>query len=132
MKVLIIEDEPQAADRLETLVEEIKPGVVVLGKLDSVSKSVQWLHENQKPDLILMDIQLADGMSFSIFDQVDVLSPVIFTTAYNEYALKAFKVNSIDYILKPVDKNELNTALTKFKGMTKNVPETKALLDNIG
>jgi DNA-binding LytR/AlgR family response regulator len=132
MNVLIIEDEPQAAQRLETLMTELEPGVQVLGKIDSVSRSVEWISTNPPPDLILMDIQLADGISFSIFEQCDVRSPVIFTTAYDEYALKAFKVNSIDYILKPVDKDELGKALVKFRGIVKSVPETKLLLDNIG
>lgn len=132
MNVLIIEDEPQAAQRLETLMTELEPGVHVLGKIDSVSSSVEWISNNPSPDLILMDIQLADGISFSIFEQCDVRSPVIFTTAYDAYALKAFKVNSIDYILKPVDKDELANALVKFRDIVRNVPETKLLLDNIG
>lgn len=132
MNVLIIEDEPQAARRLETLMKELVPGVTILDKIDSVNRSVGWIKNNKTPDLILMDIQLADGISFTIFEQCEVRSPVIFTTAFDEYALKAFKVNSIDYILKPVDKDELGAALTKFNGMTKNLPETKAMLDSIG
>ena len=132
MNVLIIEDEPQAAKRLETLMKELEPGVRVLDKIDSVTKSVEWISNNPAPDLILMDIQLADGISFTIFEQCEVKSPVIFTTAYDAYALKAFKVNSIDYILKPVDKDELGKALVKFRGIVKNVPETRILLDNIG
>ena len=131
MKVLIIEDEPQAAQRLENLVKSLDPGAEVLNKIDSVKRSVQWL-STHTPDLIFMDIQLADGISFQIFEQCTVKSPVIFTTAYDAYALKAFKVNSIDYILKPVDKDELKAALVKFKSLVKQEPETKALLDNIG
>ena len=100
MNVLIIEDEPQAAQRLETLMKKIVPSVVVLAKIDTISKSVEWIKSHPAPDLILMDIQLADGIGFQIFEQCEVKSPVIFTTAYDEYALKAFKVNSIDYILK--------------------------------
>ena len=119
MKILLIEDEPQAAQRLEKLVMTIIPGVVVLAKLDTVKNSVLWLRANPAPDLILMDIQLADGISFSIFDQCEVKSPVIFTTAYDEYALKAFKVNSIDYILKPVDEEELRAALRKYESLTR-------------
>ena len=119
MKILLIEDEPQAAQRLEKLVLTIIPGVVVLAKLDTVKNSVLWLRANPAPDLILMDIQLADGISFSIFDQCEVKSPVIFTTAYDEYALKAFKVNSIDYILKPVDEEELRAALRKYESLTR-------------
>src|SRR5689334_15486671 len=99
MNVLIIEDEPLAADRLERLVREIQPEVTVLSKIDSVKQAVEWITAHSAPDLILMDIQLADGLSFKIFEGCQVKSPVIFTTAYDEYALKAFKVNSIDYIL---------------------------------
>lgn len=133
MKILLIEDEPQAAQRLEKLVMTIIPGVVVLAKLDTVKNSVLWLRANPAPDLILMDIQLADGISFSIFDQCEVKSPVIFTTAYDEYALKAFKVNSIDYILKPVDEGELRTAIKKFEslsGSKNSVPDK--MLESIG
>ena len=107
MKILIIEDEPQAADRLHSLIQQIEPDAEVIAKLDSVKRSVEWLKSNVPVDLIFMDIQLADGLSFEIFDQIEIKSPIIFTTAYNEYALKAFKVNSIDYILKPVDKEEV-------------------------
>jgi DNA-binding LytR/AlgR family response regulator len=114
MRVLIIEDEPQAAKRIEKLITDLVPSATILDKLDSVKKSVQWFKSNPKPDLALMDIQLADGLSFQIFEQVEVACPVIFTTAYDEYALKAFKVNSIDYILKPVDKDDLQSALTKL------------------
>ncbi len=117
MKILLIEDEPQAAQRLEKLVKTIVPAAIVLAKIDTVKNSVQWLRSNPAPDLILMDIQLADGISFSIFDQCEVKSPVIFTTAYDEYALKAFKVNSIDYILKPVDETELRAAIQKFESL---------------
>jgi DNA-binding LytR/AlgR family response regulator len=131
MKVLIIEDEPQAAQRIEKLVKVIVPSALILGKLDSVKNSVNWLKTNPSPDLILMDIQLADGISFSIFDQCTVKSPVIFTTAYDEYALKAFKVNSIDYILKPVDEDELRAALNKFQTLTTGNQPDK-MLESIG
>lgn len=129
MNVLLIEDEPQAAQRLEKLIKAIVPGVVVVAKIDTVKNSVDWLKSNSAPDLILMDIQLADGISFSIFDQCEVKSPVIFTTAYDEYALKAFKVNSIDYILKPIDEAELRTAIQKFESLTgsKNLAPDKML-----
>jgi|SRR5688572_26186348 len=131
MKVLIIEDEPLAAQRLETLVRGLEPGVAILDKIDSVKRAVQWIKSNPAPDLILMDIQLADGISFQIFDECEIKSPVIFTTAYDAYALKAFKVNSIDYILKPVDKDELQSALTKFKNLSGNASGTKVVLENI-
>src|SRR5687768_2422817 len=130
-RVLIIEDEPQAIKRLEALLSDLLPGVAILAKLDSVKGSVQWLRENAPPDLIFMDIQLADGISFQIFEQCDVRSPVIFTTAYDAYALKAFKVNSIDYILKPVDQGELSAALAKFKNLTGNESGMRAMLGNI-
>lgn len=132
MNVLIVEDEPLAAQRLETLIGEILPAGKVICKIDSVKKSVQWLQKNSAPDLILMDIQLADGLSFQIFDQVEVKSPVIFTTAYDEYALKAFKVNSIDYILKPVDKFEFSQALRKLEGFkSSQQPSQDDLMKNI-
>jgi DNA-binding LytR/AlgR family response regulator len=127
MKVLIVEDEALAATRLEKLVLELEPTAKVLARLDSVNQTVNWLKSNPLPDLILLDIQLADGISFQIFDEVKVLCPIIFTTAYNEYALKAFKVNSIDYILKPIDKDELKVALEKFKRLTKPVPQSNLM-----
>jgi DNA-binding LytR/AlgR family response regulator len=117
MKILIIEDEPHAARRLETLVRELVPDVEIVAHIDTVKNAVRYFSGNPAPDLTLMDIQLSDGISFDIFRQCEVSSPVIFTTAYDEYALKAFKVNSIDYILKPIDKDELRAALDKFKLM---------------
>jgi DNA-binding LytR/AlgR family response regulator len=132
MNVLIIEDEPHAARRMESLIGELEPAAIVVAKIDSVKKSVEWIASNPSPDLILMDIQLADGISFSIFEQCEVKSPVIFTTAYDAYALKAFKVNSIDYILKPVDKEELFQALAKFKKLSGDATHARVLLNNIG
>jgi DNA-binding LytR/AlgR family response regulator len=132
MRIVIIEDEPHAAQRLSGLVLELIPEAVILAKIDSVKKSVQWFKENKMPDIIFMDIQLADGLSFQIFEQCEVKSPVIFTTAYEEYALKAFKVNSIDYILKPVDKDELQASLKKLSNLSSNESGTAKLLNNIG
>lgn len=132
MKVLIIEDEPQAAKRMESLINTLEPQAEILDKIDSVKKAVQWIQTNPTPDLIFMDIQLADGISFQIFDQCEVKSPVIFTTAYDAYALKAFKVNSIDYILKPIDKEEMAAALKKFHSVNRTSQESKHVLDNIG
>lgn len=132
MKILIIEDEAQAAQRLEKLVTELIPDARILAKIDTVKKAVNWFNSNAAPDLVLMDIQLADDISFSIFELCEVRSPVIFTTAYDEYALQAFKVNSIDYILKPVDRDELNKALRKFYQLTGNESGTKDMLSNIG
>jgi DNA-binding LytR/AlgR family response regulator len=131
MKILIIEDELQAAQRLETLVQELVPGSEIVGKIDTVKKAVQWFKTNESPDLVLMDIQLADGISFQIFEQSEVKAPVIFTTAFDAYALKAFKVNSIDYILKPVDKDELRAAMQKLEARVQSATGTKQLLDNI-
>jgi DNA-binding LytR/AlgR family response regulator len=123
MKVLIIEDEPQAAERLISLVQNLQTDIEICDSLDSVKRAVEWLSKNQAVDLIFMDIQLADGLSFDIFEKVEVTAPVIFTTAYNEYALKAFKVNSIDYILKPIDKDELAAAFKKYQSLTKKYKE---------
>ena len=132
MKILIIEDEPQAAQRLENIVKELVPNATILARIDTVKKAVKWFSENASPDLVLMDIQLADGISFQIFDQHPISAPVIFTTAYDAYALKAFKVNSVDYILKPVDKQELDAALKKLTHLRKNESETQQLMENIG
>jgi DNA-binding LytR/AlgR family response regulator len=131
MKVLIIEDEPQAVERLAILVKGLQPDVQICATLDSVKRSVEWILKNPAVDLIFMDIQLADGLSFEIFDKVEVKAPVIFTTAYNEYALKAFKVNSIDYILKPVDKGELEAAFRKYQTLTRQPPSDK-MMESIG
>jgi len=131
MNVLIIEDEPLAVQRLEALVVDIQPDAVILARIDSVKKSVQWFKSNPTPDLVLMDIQLADGVSFQIFEQCEVKSPVIFTTAYDEYALKAFKVNSIDYILKPVDKTDLANGLRKLESLKGTQPSQQQLMQNI-
>jgi len=131
MRVLIIEDEPQAAARLTSLVQELQPSWSIVATLDSVKRSVVWLKQNAC-DLILMDIQLADGLSFEVFDQVEVKTPVIFTTAYNEYALKAFKVNSIDYLLKPIDKDELVMALKKYSSLTGKLPVQDKMIESIG
>ena len=116
MKVLIIEDEELAAERLEKVLHEIEPGITVLAKLGSIKDSVKWLMQNSA-DLIFLDIQLSDGISFSIFDQVSVQTPVIFTTAYDKYAIKAFQLNSVSYLLKPIRKKELAESLQKYKSL---------------
>jgi DNA-binding LytR/AlgR family response regulator len=115
MKILILEDEPLAAKRLESLMKSVEPTVEILAKLESVRSAVKWFNEHPQPDLILMDIQLADGLSFELFQQVDIIAPIIFTTAYDEYAIRAFKVNSVDYLLKPIEQDELEAAVDKFK-----------------
>lgn len=113
MKVLLIEDETLAAERLQQLLTGIDPAVELVGHLKSIATSVAWLNEHAHPDLILADIRLLDGLCFEIFQQVPVRAPVIFTTAYDQYAIKAFEVNSIDYLLKPVQEDKLRKALGK-------------------
>lgn len=132
MKVVLIEDEPLAAERLEKLIRQIRPTVEVIANADSVKKSVEWFKKSIPVDLVFMDIQLADGLSFEIFDQVQINAPVIFTTAYNEYALKAFKVNSIDYILKPVDGDELAASFKKFESLNPQVQSHDKMVESIG
>jgi two-component system, LytTR family, response regulator LytT len=117
MKILIVEDEDLAVKKIQKTLSAVDSEVVVTGITDSIKSTVEWLQQHPQPDLILMDIELADGQSFEIFNLVDVKSPVVFTTSYDEYALKAFKVNSIDYLLKPVQKDELQAALNKYKKM---------------
>ncbi|WP_256006744.1 LytR/AlgR family response regulator transcription factor [Pedobacter deserti] len=133
MNVLIVEDEELASKKLIKTLLAVEPGAEVLTTTDSVESTVDWLRQNPAPDLILMDIELTDGQSFEIFNQYDVQSTVIFTTSYDEHALRAFKVNSIDYLLKPVQKDELAAALAKFRkfsaqGMTADVVNFERLI----
>lgn len=113
MNIIIIEDEKPAARLLQRKVEKL--GMQVNTLLHSVEESVEWFNSNAHPDLIFLDIQLSDGLSFEIFESIDIKSAVIFTTAYDEYALRAFKLNSIDYLLKPIDEEDLAIAISKFK-----------------
>lgn len=115
IRTLIIEDEAPAAKRLELLLNEIDLSIQIIGYLDSVSSAVEWFKANPHPDLLMLDIQLADGISFDIFKQVNIDSFIIFTTAYDEYAIKAFQLNSLDYLLKPIDKNKLTLSIEKYK-----------------
>ena len=115
MKVLIIDDENLVAKSLQRLLKQTDPSIEVVAILDSVTSSVQWLKKNPHPDLLFVDIQLSDGVSFEIFNKVEVNKPIIFTTAYDEYAIRAFKVNSVDYLLKPVDEEYLKRALNKYQ-----------------
>lgn len=115
MNCLIIEDEKVAAERLSEFIKKYDPSIEITDIIQSVKNAVKWFNSNKAPDLIFMDIQLADGLSFEIFEQTIVKTPVVFTTAYDEYALKAFKVNSIDYLLKPIVHSELKNAIDKFK-----------------
>ena len=124
MKVLIIEDEQDVARRLIRLIGEVAPDFEIQGITDSVEDTVKWLRSNPAPDLLFMDIHLADGISFEIFKQVEIQSPVIFTTAYDNYAIQAFKVNSIDYLLKPINKLELEKAISKFRARARKVTPT--------
>jgi DNA-binding LytR/AlgR family response regulator len=131
MKVIVIEDEPQAAARMISLLKEIEPDWQVVHTFDSVKRSVAFFNNSPVCDLIFMDIQLADGLSFEIFEKARVYAPVIFTTAFNEYALKAFKVNSIDYLLKPVDKEELRAALNKYRNLTLRETTPDKIMESI-
>jgi len=115
MTVLILEDETLAAEKIENYLLEIDPRIVIVAKLKSIEAAVEWFSSNEHPDLILSDIRLLDGLSFEIFQKVRVQAPVIFTTAYDQYALRAFEVNSIDYLLKPVDIEKLKVSLEKYK-----------------
>jgi two-component system, LytTR family, response regulator LytT len=117
MKILIVEDEDLAVKKLQKTLAAVNPSAKVVGTTDSIKSTVEWLQQNDQPDLILMDIELADGQSFEIFNLTEVNSPVIFTTSYDEFALKAFKVNSVDYLLKPIQKEDLQAALEKFQKM---------------
>ncbi len=119
MRVLIVEDETAAYENLAEILLLLDPGIVVAGNTESVKQTLRWLKSNPLPDLILMDIHLSDGSAFSIFDSLLVEIPIIFITAYDEYAIEAFKVNSIDYLLKPVKMLDLKRALDKFRKWTK-------------
>lgn len=115
MKVLIVEDELPAARQLHKLLDQFRPQTEILDVLDSIETTVDWFSNSPSPDLIFMDIQLADGLSFDIFKQVKITAPVIFTTAFDQYTLKAFKVNSVDYLLKPIEPEELQAAIVKYE-----------------
>lgn len=120
MNILIVEDEDLAVKKLKKILLAVEDSANVVGITDSIKSTVEWLHSNPQPDLILMDIELADGQSFEVFNLTEVNSPVIFTTSYDEFAIKAFKVNSLDYLLKPVQKEELQSALLKYKKLKGN------------
>ncbi|WP_224995753.1 LytTR family DNA-binding domain-containing protein [Cesiribacter sp. SM1] len=131
MNLVIVEDESIAARRIQKMVQALEPGSNVLAVLDSVAGVVKWLQQHPAPDLLLLDIELVDGQSFEIFTQVEVTCPVIFTTAYDEYAIRAFKVNSIDYLLKPIQEKELQQSLQKFRNLKKVFAGTEPVLVNI-
>jgi DNA-binding LytR/AlgR family response regulator len=117
MQILIVEDEDLAVKKITKTLHEVNASAEIVGVTDSIDSTASWLQNNVTPDLILMDIELSDGQSFEIFSRIQVKSPVIFTTSYDEYALKAFKVNSIDYLLKPIQKEDLRAALNKYEQM---------------
>lgn len=128
VKSVVIEDEKPAARRLQRMLEKLD--VQVLITLHTVEEAINWFSSNPVPDIIFLDIQLSDGLSFGIFEAVDITSPIIFTTAYDEYALKAFKLNSVDYLLKPIDDEELEAAVTKFRNrrsFEKDLPDLHLL-----
>jgi two-component system, LytTR family, response regulator LytT len=115
MQILIVEDEEQALKRLQKIITEIVPDALLIGNTASVEETLNWFELNPMPDLIFMDIQLADGNSFQLFTKIKISCPVIFTTAYENYALQAFKVNSVDYLLKPIDENDVKRAIDKLR-----------------
>jgi DNA-binding LytR/AlgR family response regulator len=124
MDVLIIEDELLAAERMQMLIKNYDPSINILGLVESVEEAVEWLSTKKLPDLLFVDIQLSDGHSFEIFKKVPIQKPIIFTTAYDQYALDAFKLLSIDYVLKPVTADALSSAFAKYKSLTKqSIPE---------
>jgi len=118
MRVLIVEDEPLAAAQLAAHLSALRPQSKILAVCDTVKSTVDWLKNNDPPDLAFFDIQLGDGLSFEVFEQVEYKNPVVFTTAFDQYAIRAFKVNSIDYLLKPIERGELEKALVKFDNLS--------------
>ena len=131
MRVLIIEDEAPAAKRLIKLLEAIIPEMELVERLDSVERSISFLEKNPALDLIFMDIQLADGLSFDILNAIKIQTPIIFTTAFDQYTLKAFKVNSIDYLLKPIDEKELAEAIQKYKTLHTSLQPSPDISDKV-
>lgn len=129
MKIVIIEDEKPAADKLAKMLKEYDPDTEVLAVLKSVEQSIKWITETDiEPDLYFLDIQLSDGSSFEIYEKIEINKPVIFVTAFNEYALKAFRVNSIDYLLKPLNYQDLYRSMEKIKSFRENLPANKEKL----
>lgn len=127
MRIIIIEDESPAAEQLSDFIRRYDGSIGIEGVFDSVEESVAWLRKNQAPDLIFMDIHLSDGLSFEIFSHLEVSSPIIFTTAYDQYAIKAFKVNSIDYLLKPIKYEDVCAAIDKLRTLQTDASALRAL-----
>jgi len=131
MKAVIVEDEIFAAKALQNLIHEVDASIEILSVLPTIDESVEWFRSHPVPDMVFMDIHLADGSSFAIFDEVNIFCPVIFTTAYDEYALKAFEVNSIDYLLKPINQKDLERAIGKYKNLKSSSTENAELMNNL-
>jgi len=119
IRALIIEDEQLAVDYLKTTIKQVNPDIHIIDSIDSIENAIVWFKNNPLPDLLFLDIQLSDGLSFDLFSYVEIKCPVIFTTAYEEFAIKAFQVNSVDYLLKPIRPDELSRAINKFLNLTK-------------
>lgn len=136
MNVLIVEDEARAAAKLKRMLRDLLPDAFIHGAVESVKDAVEWFETNPKPDLIFLDIHLADGHSFEIFEKVEVTTPIIFTTAYDQYAIRAFKVNSVDYLLKPIGADDLRAAIEKYKSrsgqMTSDSVRYRNMAEDLG
>jgi two-component system LytT family response regulator len=131
MKAVIVEDEIIAAQNLQRLIAQINSDIEIIAVLKSVEDSVEWFSAHPNPDLVFMDIHLSDGASFSIFEKVKIHAPIIFTTAYDEYALKSFEVNSIDYLLKPINSKDLERAINKFSQLNKTQNSNEDVIANM-
>ena len=130
MKTVIIEDEKAAVRNLTSLLNEVKPEAEIIAILDSINSTIEWFDIHPMPELVFMDIHLADGSAFEIFDHISITCPIIFTTAYDEYALRAFKVNSIDYLLKPIGKEDIEHAFEKLDNLQDTIPENGSRREN--
>jgi len=131
MKAVIIEDELVAAQNLQRLVSQLADDIQVIAVLQSVEESIEWFSLNNAPDVVFLDIHLADGSAFSIFEKVQISCPIIFTTAYDEYALKAFEVNSIDYLLKPINRNNLERAVVKLRSLVTSKTDNSDMISSM-
>ena len=131
MKAVIIEDEAVASQKLERMLSQVASDIQVIARLQSVEESIEWFSLNAAPDVVFMDIHLADGSAFSIFDKVQISCPVVFTTAYDEYALKAFEVNSIDYLLKPINQKYLERAVLKLRSLTTTKTDNTEMISSV-
>lgn len=131
MKYLIIEDEPLAQEELVRMLKALDPNFMLLASIDSVKQSIEWFNTNEQPDIVFMDIHLSDNICFEIFNKVEITAPVIFTTAYDQYAIEAFKTNGIAYLLKPIEEEELISALKKFRTLTNTNIELSSIHSHI-